>query len=143
MTKLISEISLVTLKEFEEAYKELTSDEEARAEILLLQISNYLRQIAYNNGQDIDENIEADPTGVYKSNVKMVITAATQRMIAAPASIIPDATQWSQSATPYTESVSFGTGGSGSVYFQNKELKLLGLTSVSGRPNVSILRGVR
>ena len=138
-----SETSLATVADLSASWKVLTDDEEARAEVLLLQASNYLRQIAYNNGKDIDDNIDADPTGVYGANVKMVVMAAAQRAIAAPVDIVPDATQWSQSATPYSESMSFGSNISGSLYFKDKELKLLGLGTVSGKHNISLMRGVR
>lgn len=138
-----SETSFATVEELESSWKPLTLDEQARAEVLLLQASNYLRQIAYNNGQDIDDNINADPSGVYEANVKMVIMAASQRSLASPLDMMPDATQWSQSASPYSESVSFGSNISASLYFKDKELKLLGLGSVSGKLGTSVLRGVR
>lgn len=141
--KKISETSLATAQELQNAWQTLTNDDAEKAEIVLLQASNYLRQVAYNNGQDIDENIAADPTGVYQANVKTVILAAVQRLMAAPSDIVPDATQWSQSATPYSESMSFGSNISASLYFKDKELKLLGLGSVSGKVGISILRGVR
>lgn len=143
MVKQIAENSLASVTDLENSWKRLSVDEKARAEALLLQASNYLRQIAYNNGQDIDDNIAGDPTGVYEANVKMVVTASVQRSIASPVDMMPDATQWSQSASPYSESVSFGTNISATLYFKDKELKLLGLGSVSGRVGISVLRGVR
>lgn len=141
--KKTSEISLATVDDLEASWKSLNVSEESRAETILLQASNYLRQIAYNNGQDIDDNILADQTGVYGANVRMVVVAATQRAMAAPTDMVPDVTQWSQSATPYSESMSFGSNISASIYFKDKELKLLGLGSVSGKVGVSVMRGVR
>ena len=138
-----SETSFATVAELEASWKELTTDEEARASSILLQASNYLRQIAINNCQDIDDNILADNTGVYEANVKMVVMAAAQRLLASPIDMVPDATQWSQSASPYSESMSFGSNISSTMYFKDKELKLLGLGSVSGRLGISALRGVR
>lgn len=135
--------SLATVAELEAAWKPLTIDEQARAEVLLLQASNYLRQIAANNSKDLDDNINADPTGVYGANVKMVVLSAVQRSIASPIDMMPDATQWSQSATPYSESMSFIGNSSSTLYFKDKELKLLGLGSVSGNLSISVLRGVR
>lgn len=135
--------SLATVAELEAAWKPLTVDEQARAEVLLLQASNYLRQIAANNNKDLDDNINADPTGVYGANVKMVVLSAVQRSIASPIDMMPDATQWSQSATPYSESMSFIGNSSSTLYFKDKELKLLGLGSVSGNLSISVLRGVR
>lgn len=141
--KKTSEISLATVDDLEASWKSLDASEKSRAETILLQASNYLRQIAYNNGQDIDDNILADQTGVYGANVRMVVVAATQRAMAAPTDMVPDVTQWSQSATPYSESMSFGSNISASIYFKDKELKLLGLGSVSGKVGVSVMRGVR
>ena len=138
-----SETSYATVADLMAAWKPLTVDEQARAEVLLLQASNYLRQIAFNNCKDLDARIAADPTGVYGSNVKTVVMAATQRCLASPIDMMPDATQWSQSATPYSESMSFGTNISATLYFKDKELKLLGLGSVSGKLGITVLRGVR
>lgn len=138
-----SETSFATVADLEAAWKPLTADEEARAEVLLLQASNYLRQIAINNGRDIDDNIIADPSGVYGANVKMVVASAVQRSIASPVDMMPDASQWSQSASPYSESMSFTGNVSSTLYFKDKELKLLGLGSVSGNLGISVLRGVR
>lgn len=138
-----SETSFATVADLEAAWKPLTADEAARAEVLLLQASNYLRQIAMNNGKDLDDNIIADPTGVYGANVKMVVTSAVQRSIASPINMMPDASQWSQSASPYSESMTFAGNVSSTLYFKEKELKLLGLGSVSGNLGISVLRGVR
>lgn len=135
--------SLASVEDLEAAWKPLTPDEEARAETLLLQSSNYLRQIAYNNGKDIDDNILGDPTGVYEANVKMVVVSSVQRSLASPMDMMPDASQFSQSASPYSESMSFSGNVSATLYFKDKELKLLGLDSVSGRLGISVLRGVR
>ena len=138
-----SETSYATVEELMETWKPLTADEQVRAETLLLQASNYLRQIAHNNNKDLDDDIIADPTGVYEANVKMVVMSAAQRLLASPIDMVPDATQWSQSATPYSESMSFGTNISATLYFKDKELKLLGLGSVSGKLGITVLRGVR
>lgn len=138
-----SETSFATVADLEAAWKLLTADEKARAEVLLLQASNYLRQIAMNNSKDLDDNIIADPSGVYGANVKMVVTSAVQRSIASPIDMMPDASQFSQSASPYSESMSFTGNVSSTLYFKDKELKLLGLGSVSGNLGISVLRGVR
>lgn len=135
--------SYATVADLVASWKALSLDEEARAEVLLLQASNYLRLIAMNNEKDLDDMVEGDPTGVYGANVKMVVMAATQRALAAPSDMVPDATQWSQSATPYSESMSFGSGVSASLYFKDKELKLLGLGNISGSKNIGLMRGIR
>lgn len=138
-----SESSFATVADLEAAWKPLTLGEKARAEVLLLQASNYLRQIAYNNQKDIDDLILADSTGVYGANVKMVVTSSVQRSIASPVDMMPDASQWSQSASPYSESMSFAGNVSSTLYFKDKELKLLGIGSVAGNLSFSVLRGVR
>lgn len=138
-----SESSFATVADLEAAWKSLSLDEKARAEVLLLQASNYLRQIAYNNQKDIDDLILADSTGVYGANVKMVVTSSVQRSIASPVDMMPDASQWSQSASPYSESMSFSGNVSSTLYFKDKELKLLGIGSVAGNLSFSVLRGVR
>lgn len=138
-----SETSFATVEELEAAWKPIPTDEQERAETLLLQASNYLRQIAFNNKKSIELNIEVDPTGVYEANVKMVVISSVQRCLASPVDMMPDASQWSQSASPYSESMSFSGSVSSTLYFKDKELKLLGLGSVSGKQAISILRGVR
>lgn len=135
--------SFATVEELMASWKPLTLEEQSRAETLLLQASNYLRQVAYNNGKDIDDNIVSDPTGVYEANVKTVVLASVQRAVASPTDIMPDASQWSQSATPYSESMSFSGGVSATLYFKDKELKLLGLGTISGSSKLGVLRGVR
>lgn len=135
--------SFATVEQLMTAWKALTLDEQERAEALLLQASNYLRQIAFNNSKDLDDLVEADTTGVYRANVEMVVISAVQRSLASPVDMMPDASSWSQSATPYSEAMSFAGNVSSTLYFKEKELKLLGLGSVAGNLGVSVLRGVR
>lgn len=142
MTKL-SEKSFAEASDLAKVWKPLTIDEADRADSVLLQASNYLRQIARNNGKNIDDLIIADYTGVYGANVKTVICACAQRAMAAPIDMVPDATQFSQSASPYSESMSFSGNVSNSIYFKEKELKLLGFTTINGNRGIGLLRGVR
>lgn len=139
----LSQISLAEVSDLEASWKSLDIKDQVRAEALLLQASNYLRQIAFNNGKDLDDMIKADPTGVYGANVRLVIVSAVQREMASPVDMMPDASQWSQSASPYSESMSFSGNVTSTIYFKDKELKLLGLGSVSGRVSTSVMRGVR
>ena len=138
-----SDKPLATVQELMEAWKILSADEQSRAEALLLQASNYLRLVAKNNDKDIDEMIAADEAGIYEANVKAAIMAAVQRSMATPTEMAPDANSWSQSATPYSEAMSFSGDVSSTIYFKARELQLLGLGSVSGGQNTGILRGVR
>lgn len=136
--------SYATVEELQAVWKGLSSEETARAEVLLLQASNYLRQIAANNQVSLDDRIEADPTGLLLENVKMVVMNAVQRIMSAPTDMPADATQYTQSATPYSESFGFSGGTTpSSIFFKAKELELLGLGPISGKSQISILRGVR
>lgn len=142
-TQKLSQTSLAQVSDLEASWKPLDISDQARAEVLLLQASNYLRQIAFNNSKDIDDMIKADPTGVYGANVRLVVVSAVQREMASPVDMMPDASQWSQSASPYSESMSFTGNVTSTIYFKDKELKLLGLGSVSGKVSTSVMRGVR
>lgn len=131
------------VEELEKVFRPLEGEERTKAEALLLQASNTLRMIAFNNKKDLDAMMEADTSGVFKANVKAVVIAAVQRMMTRPSEMAPDATAWSQSASPYSESMSFSAESSGSTFFKRRELQLLGLGSISGGKQIGILRGVR
>lgn len=136
--------SYATVAELEAVWRSLQPNEASRAEALLLQASNYLRQIALNNQVSLDERIEADASGLLLENVKMVVLNAVQRIMSAPVDMPADATQYTQSATPYSESMGFSGGMAPSnIFFKARELQLLGLNSVSGNSQIGILRGVR
>lgn len=135
--------SYATVAELETVWRQLSGAETSRAEALLLQASNYLRQIALNNQVSLDDRIEADTSGVLLENVKMIVMTAVERVMSAPIDMPAEATQWTQSATPYSESVGFNGGvTTDSLFFKKRELELLGLNSVSGKSQISILRGV-
>lgn len=135
--------AFATVEDLEARWRDLDTTDEERAEALLLDASNYLRQIAINNNKNLDDLIAEDSTGIYAANVKMVVTNAVQREMTTPTDMAPDATNWTQSATPYSQSMSFGNGNAGTIYFKLKELELLGLGSVSGNKPVSLIRGAR
>jgi len=137
--------SYATPADLEAVWHSLGVAETARAEALLAQASNYLRQIALNNQVNLDDRIAADTTGILRENVKMIVLNAVQRVMSLPDGMPDDATQWTQSATPYSQSIGFSGGGalSGNLFFKTRELELVGLGSVSGRPKIGILRGVR
>ncbi len=122
----------------------LSAEEESRVEALLAQASNYLRQIAMNHQTNLDDRIAADTTGILEENVKMVVVNAAQRVVSLPEGMPDDATQWTQSATPYSQSIGLSSGAASSnLFFKTRELELIGLGSISGRPTIGILRGVR
>lgn len=133
--------SLATIEDFEPFWRTLdTNAERGRALSLLSLASSYLRQIAKNNGADIDEKITAEGN-TYEDSVKLVVMSAVKRAMLTPQDA-PPADQWSQSASPYSETMTF-TNPSSDVFFKTAELQLLGLGSVSGRGKIGILRGVR
>ena len=132
-----------TVEKLEAYWKNLSDDEKSRAEAIIHYASSYLRQIATNNGVNLDAKIADDENGILAENVEMVVLNAVQREMSAPTDMVPDATNWSQSASPYSESMSFSAGISNNLYFKAKELQLLGLNSVSGKSQISILEGVR
>lgn len=132
-----------TPDDLERVWRKLSVEDIARAEALIAQASNYLRQIAINNQGDLDQRIANDSTGVLVKTVEMVVINAVQRVMSAPDGLPTDATQWTQSATPYSESMSFSGGLSGNLFFKARELELLGINSVSGKSQISLLRGVR
>ena len=135
---------LITIDDLRDLGVEITTDDDsAKAAKLITFVSNYLRVIATNNGYNLDEKLKIDDAagGQYRSVVEMVVSNAVIRGFAKNV-VAPDATQWSQSATPYSESFSMPAGGS-EAYFKSKELKLLGFMDVSGRGQMSIMRGAR
>lgn len=132
-----------SIADLEVRWHELEPSEEARATSLIRDANYQLRQIAINNGVDLDAQAEADKSGVFARNIAIVVMDAVQRELGNPTDIVPDATNWTQSATPYSEQMSFAGGFNGSLYFKQRELKILGLSSVSGKSQISILRGAR
>lgn len=122
--------------------KDLDSTEQARATILLQYASDYLRQIANNNGVDIDEKISAETSDIFANAVKMVILSVVKRAMTTPADA-PAADSWSQVATPYSESISNFTNPGGDLFFKTNELQLLGFSRISGKSQIGIIRGIR
>lgn len=134
--------SFATVSELEAIWRDLDTAESNRADVLLLQASNYLRQVATNVGKDLDDLALSDPTKVLEANIKMVVLNAVQRAMSTPTEVPADASQWSQSATPYSESMSFsGAESTSTIYFKKRELDLLGIGGKSKK--ISILKGVR
>jgi len=117
-------------------------DEEVAATVLTA-ASNLLRLIARNNGIDLDEKIEVEDDWLIRENIKNIICDAARRTLAAPSDIIPDASQYSMAASPYSQSISIGGGNAATIYFKTKELQLLGISSISGKSSIGILRGAR
>lgn len=137
-------VSFATPDDLERVWRKLDTSEMARAEALMEQASDYLRQIAINNQSNLDQRIQNDATGILSKNVKMVVVDAVRRVLSTPADMPSDATQWTQSATPYSESMGFSSGAANNgIFFKSRELQLIGLGTISGRSQFGILRGVR
>lgn len=135
---------LITLEDLTALGLDLSTEgAEATASAWITYVSNYLRLIARNNGVNLDAKMTADKAtgGTYTSVVKMVVANAVMRANATNPEM-PDITQFSQSATPYSESFSINSTIK-DAYFKNKELELLGFDSISGKSQITILRGVR
>ena len=111
-----------------------------RVESLLIYASNYLRQIARNNGVDIDAEVNGDE--LTASTVKSIVMASVKRALNTPANA-PAAGSWAQAATPYSQTISNFENPGGDIYFKNNELKLLGFNSIGKSSQFSVLRGVK
>lgn len=124
----------------------LTTDDEtvaAKASKWITFVSNQLLLIGANNGINLKQKIKMDELqgGYFAESVKMVVCNAVLRANATNIEA-PDATQYSQAATPYSESFSWNPA-SREAYFKHKELELLGLENISGKSQITALRGVR
>jgi hypothetical protein len=130
-----------TKEKLAEIWRALNVDEEKRAEALIHAASTQLRLIAKNNKVDLDEIIEEDDSKVFADSVRFVVLAAVKRAMLTPVDA-PPATQWSQAASPYSESMTF-TNPASDLYFKKSELQMLGLNKISGKSQIGVLRGVR
>lgn len=135
---------LITLDDLETLGLDLDTEQaQTAASAWITYVSNYLRLIARNNGVNLDAKIAADRAsgGPFQSVVKMAVANAVMRANATNPEM-PDVTQFSQSASPYSESFSVNSQIK-DAYFKNKELELLGFDSIGGKSQITILRGVR
>ena len=130
-----------TKEKLAEIWRALDVGEEKRAEALIHAASTQLRLIAKNNKVDLDEIIEEDDSKVFADSVRFVVLAAVKRAMLTPVDA-PPATQWSQAASPYSESMTF-TNPASDLYFKKSELQMLGLNKISGKSQIGVLRGVR
>lgn len=98
-------------------------DDPTRADYILKMVSNRLRQIATDVGQDLDALVNANP--VYFLNVQSVVMEAAKRALQAPLDQQPTET-YAQTAGPYSENFKYSNP-AGDIYFKKSELKLIGL----------------
>ncbi len=131
-----------SIEDLEKFWKPISDEgERTRATDLLKYSSNYLRQVALNNSTNLDTKISEDDSGIYAESVKLVVLESVKRAMLTP-SDAPPANQWSQSASPYSESMTFTNPG-GDLFIKKNELLLLGLGGVSGKSQFGLLRAVR
>lgn len=103
--------------------KTYTADEQTRINQLCQDVSDRLRQCAFNVGKNLDEMImEGNPL---MSVVRSVTVDVVVRCLATPTDDTP-MTQYSQSALGYSVSGTYLVPGGG-IFIKNSELRLLGL----------------
>lgn len=112
-----------TVDDLTELWRQMSADEQMRAEGLLSIVSNRLRQEAYNVGKDIDKMVTESE--VYKDVVKSVTVDIVARTLLTSTTNEP-MTQYSESALGYSVSGTFLTPGGG-LFIKRDELKALGL----------------
>ena len=112
-----------TVDDLTELWRQMSTEEQIRAEGLLSIVSNRLRQEAYNVGKDIDEMVAESE--VYKDVVKSVTVDIVARTLMTSTDKEP-MTQYSESALGYSVSGTFLTPGGG-LFIKRDELKALGL----------------
>lgn len=130
-----------TVEDLQKYWRSLTDEEEIRAETLINMASSNLRLVAKNNKVDIDALVDDPEDDLYKQSVKAAILSSVKRAMTMPANA-PPAEEWSQGASPYSETIKFSNP-STDLYFKTNELRILGLSSVTGKSQFGVLRGVR
>lgn len=112
-----------TVDDLTSLWRQMSNEEQNRAEALLPVVSNRLRQEADNVGKDIDKMIKE--SDVYKDVVKSVTVDIVARTLMTSTNQEP-MTQYSESALGYSVSGTFLTPGGG-LFIKRDELKTLGL----------------
>ena len=113
----------VTIEDVEDLFRELTVEENKKAERLLSVVSDCLRQEAKKVGKNLDEMIEKQE--VYENVVKSVCDDVIARNLMTSTNSEP-MEQMSQSALGYSMSGTFLVPGGG-LFIKKSELARLGL----------------
>ena len=115
--------AFATTQDLIDLWRPLTTEEEDRAENLLIIVSDELRLRANDVGKDLDEMIEATPA---LANVAKAVTCdVVARMLMTSTDQEPT-TQFSQSALGYSVSGTYLVPGGG-LFIKKNELARLGL----------------
>lgn len=118
-----------TLDDLQKFWRPLTTQaEQDRATYLLALASNQLRQIAINNGKNLDDMISSG--AVMADSVKLVVMEAVKRAMLTPVDAPPvNSMSQSQTAGPYAESSTYTyTNPSGDLWFKKSELSSIGIS---------------
>lgn len=113
----------IEINDIENLFRNLSNDEEKKANYLLRVVSDSLRQEAKKVGKDLDEMIESGE--VYKNVVKSVCVDVIARNLMTSTNSEP-MEQVSQSALGYSFSGTFLVPGGG-LFIKKSELARLGL----------------
>lgn len=113
----------VTIEDVEALFRDLTVEENKKAEMLLSIVSDCLRQEAKKVGKNLDEMIEKQE--VYENVVKSVCVDVIARNLMTSTNSEP-MEQMSQSALGYSVSGTFLVPGGG-LFIKKSELARLGL----------------
>lgn len=115
--------AFATVQDMQDLWRTMTAAEQARATVLLLAVSNRLRQQAKAAGMNLDDLAAADE--VYAAVLKTVTVDVAARAMNTPTDEVP-MSQMSQSALGYTVSGTYLVPGGG-IFIKRDELKLLGI----------------
>ena len=117
--------SFATVSDINELFRELSTEEETRANKLLPIVSDSLRYEAFKVGKDLDDMVTNNP--VLANVAKSVTVDVTARVLMTSTNSEPT-TQFSQSALGYSVSGTFLVPGGG-LFIKKSELARLGLKS--------------
>lgn len=115
--------AFATTQDLIDLWRPLTTEEEDRAENLLIIVSDELRLRANDVGKDLDEMIEATPA---LANVVKSVTCDVVARILMTSTDQEPTTQFSQSALGYSVSGTYLVPGGG-LFIKKNELARLGL----------------
>ena len=115
--------NFATIEDINSLWRELTSEEEIRANALIPVVADNLRNEANAVGKDLDEMVSDSP--IYANVVKSVVVDIVARTLLTSTTDEP-MTQTSESALGYSWSGSYLVPGGG-LFIKDSELKKLGL----------------
>ena len=115
--------NFATIEDINSLWRELTPEEEIRANALIPVVADNLRNEANSVGKDLDKMVSDSP--IYANVVKSVVVDVIARTLLTSTTDEP-MTQTSESALGYSWSGSYLVPGGG-LFIKDSELKKLGL----------------